>query len=156
MVDQEILDKIQELYKEGKEFYKMKQKEDSYRMPDAGSPAYIISKSWLDKYKKYCFYQDAKYNQSPNASTGHLTRLAPGPISNEDFLHTEDKFLKGTGELKGFEKEVFDTYLHKDKREKIDFEFISEELWNFLQTRYGCDQVVKRFYTKGSGYFSMT
>lgn len=39
-----------------------------------------------------------------------------------------------------------DTYLHKDVREKMHFEFVNEELWTFLSKRYGCDQVIKRFY----------
>jgi hypothetical protein len=125
-------------------------------MPDPGSATFIIDKLWLEKYKKYCFYSDLKHGGSARSSENHLEEYFPGQISNENILHTEDKYLKGTGKLKGFESEVMDTFLHKDKREKMHFEFISEPLWLFLKDKYGCDQEVKRFYTKGSGYYSLT
>ena len=50
---------------------------------------------------------------------------------------------------------MYDTYLHKDKREKMHYEFISEEVWEFLKSRYGCDHEIKRYYAKGSGYYSL-
>ena len=136
---------------------KLKQKSDNMRMTEAGVATYIINKSWLDKYKKYCFYSDAKYSSRPSAaSENHLEEYNPGTILNEEILHTEDKYLKGTGKVKDFESEVYDTFLHKDKREKMHYEFLSADLWDFLKTRYSCDHAIKRYYTKGSGYYSLT
>lgn len=40
----------------------MKRAYDNARLPDAGTPAYIISTEWLEKYHAYCFYDDIKYN----------------------------------------------------------------------------------------------
>ena len=58
-MDQE---KVEALKKEGKEFVRLKKVYESARYPDAGTPAFIINKDWLTKYKKYCFYEDLKYN----------------------------------------------------------------------------------------------
>lgn len=73
-------------------------------------------------------------------------------INNAKLLHLDDKFLKGTGKLKDFESSVVDTYLHKDVRERLHFEFISEEMWLFLKQRYDCDYEIKRFYSKAGSY----
>ena len=35
----------------------------------------------------------------------------------------------------------------------MHFEFINEEMWQFLKTRYGCDYVIKRYYMQ-KGYLS--
>ena len=124
-------------------------------MQDSGTACYIISRDWLDSYKKYCFYSDLKHGQQASPNQNHLEKYNPGKILNEELIHTEDKYLKGTGNLKGFEKSVYDTYLHKDKRERLHFEIISEELWKFLKEKYDCDHEIKRYYVKGSGYYSM-
>jgi len=58
--------------------------------------------------------------------------------------------LKGTGKIVGLESNVVDTYLEKDVRERQHFEFVSEEIWEFLNTRYGSDHVIKRFYASKS------
>ena len=75
-------------------------------------------------------------------------------INNATLLHTDDKFLKGTGKLKDFESSVVDTYLHKDVRERLHFEFISEEMWHFLKQRYNCDFEIKRFWSKTGSYYA--
>ena len=79
----------------------------------------------------------------------------PGPIANAELLHTEAKFLKGTGTLPGFEAEVMDTYLHSQVRERINFEFLNEEIWLFLKEKYGCDQAIKRWYAARGTYTSL-
>ena len=77
-------------------------------------------------------------------------------MTNADILNLEEKYLKGTGKIKGFESNVIDTYLHKDMRERSNYEFWSEELWNFIKSRYGCDHEIKRFYHKQGAYYSLT
>ena len=67
----------------------------------------------------------------------------------------EPKFLKGTGTLKGFETEVMDTYLHKNVRERQNYDFINEELWEFLKERYGANHTVKRYYVGKGSYYSL-
>lgn len=130
---------IQDLHEEGKEFVRLKRVYDTARFPEAGTPAYIISSSWLKKFKEYTFYDAVKYNGSPDPSDDHVSSKNPGKIINADLLHTDPKFLKGTGQLQDFESDVVDTYLDKDKRERIDYEFVNEEIWQFLKSRYGCD-----------------
>ena len=148
-------EEIEKLAKEGKEFVRLLKAYENERFPDAGTAAYIIQKSWLSKYKKYVFYDALKYNGTPDPSEDHLTAKHPGAITNASLLQTEAKYLKGTGTVKGFETEVIDTYLHKDVREKQDFEFVNEEIWQLLNGRYGCDQVIKRFYaSRGNSVFS--
>ena len=128
-------EQIDNIIKEGKEFLRLKRAYDNARFPDAGTPAYIISTEWLDKYKVYCFFDELKFNQSPTAEENHATAHHPGQITNAGLLHTEDKFLKGTGTLPGFEPEVMDTYLHQDCRERTNFEFVNEEIWLALPQR---------------------
>jgi hypothetical protein len=57
--------------------------------------------------------------------------------------------LVGTGTVKEFPSEVLDTYLKQSVRETLDYETMSEELWNHCSQRYGVDREIKRFYTKG-------
>ena len=73
---------------------------------------------------------------------------------NASLLHHEERFLKGTGQVNGFETEVVDTYLHEDVRERIHFEFVNEELWSFLSKRYGFDHTIKRYYQTKGGFYS--
>ena len=77
-------------------------------------------------------------------------------MTNADILNLDEKYLKGTGKIKGFETAVMDTYLHKDMRERSNYEFLSEELWNFVKTRYGCDHEIKIYYHKQGSYYSLT
>ena len=53
------------------------------------------------------------------------------------------------------ETEVVDTYIHKDKRERLHFEIVNEELWEFLSKRYGFDQTIKRHYISKGSYYSL-
>ena len=133
----------------------MKRAYDNARFPDAGTPAFIISIEWLNKYKAYCFYDELKYNQSPSPDEDHVTAKHPGQISNTELLHDESKFLKGTGTIPGFEEEVIDTYLLSNVRERINFEFVNEEIWLFLKDKYGCDQSIKRWYAARGTYTSL-
>ena len=54
------------MIKEGKKFCISMKAYENERFPDAGTPAYIISKAWLSKYKKYVFYDALKYNGTPD------------------------------------------------------------------------------------------
>lgn len=49
---------------------------------------------------------------------------------------------------------MFDTYLKEDIREGYDFEVVTEEMWQFVQSRYGCDRAIKRFYQKSKYSYS--
>ena len=146
---------IENIIKEGKEFLRLKRAYDNARFPDAGTPAYIISIDWLAKYKAYCFYEEIKFNQSPSPDEDHAASKHPGPIINAELLHSDAKFLKGTGTLNGFETEVMDTYLHSAVRERINFEFVNEEIFLFLKEKYGCDQPIKRYYAARGTYTSL-
>ena len=63
--------------------------------------------------------------------------------------------LKGTGTNKAFEAEVYDNYIKEDVREKTDYEYCTEEMWEFINSRYGSDTAIKRFYQKSKySYYS--
>ena len=125
----------------------LKRKYEKARFPDGGTPAFIVSLEWLAKYKTYIFYNALKHGNSPTVQDDHLESNHPGKILNTPLLHHESKFLRGTGQLKEFEAEVVDSYLSNEMRERQHFEFVNEELWDFLKARYGCDQTVKRYYS---------
>ena len=146
---------METLLEEGKEFVKIKRSYDSERFPSAGTAGYLISTQWLRMYREYIFYDDLRYNMKPkDVSSNHLTKKHPGEIKNVPLLHSEAKYLKGTGEINDFEADVVDKYIHKDTRERSHFEIINEEIWKFLSDRYGTDTTIKRYYiNKGSGYF---
>lgn len=146
---------IKAIHDEGLEFVKLKKENDNLRWPDAGTPSYIISVSWLDAYKEYVFYTACSMGRPPDPSEGHCTEKHPGKIANLDILEQDAKFVKGTGTIKDFPSEVYDTFLKRKVREGSDYEFITEELWVFLKQRYGVDQEIKRFYTKSSGKYIM-
>ena len=135
------------------EFYRMKKAEESSRFPDANTVTYVVSTAWIERYKEYIFWSCIASNQAPAPTPGHLEKKHPGKVGNYEILNHGEKYLKGTGTIKGFETEVVDTYLIND-REK--FEFWSEELWNFVMQRYGCDHVIKRFYVKMNAAYSLT
>ena len=143
---------IENLVKEGKAFIQLKRTYDQERFPDVGTPAYLISNDWMEKYKKYCFYQNLKYNDQPEPAEDHLQTMHPGPVTNASLLHQEDYFLKGTGTLTDFETEAIDTYLHKDSRERMHFEIYNKAIWDFLHEKYGSDHAIKRFYINKGMY----
>jgi uncharacterized FAD-dependent dehydrogenase len=76
----------------------------------------------------------------------HCAKTHPGTIDNKKILEDDRKFLKGTGTSKMFEADVYDAYIQDKMREKMDFEYCTEEMWQFVNSRYGSDTTVKRFY----------
>lgn len=147
---------LEDLIKEGKEYINLASRHKSERFPDQGTPGYLISTQWLDKYKTYIFYRDIKSDTKPVLESDHCEKTHPGVISNEkDLLETGDRYLKGTGKAKEFESEVLDTYLQSNSREGYDFEIYNQELWDFLSSRYTADTTIKRYYQKASyGYLT--
>ena len=47
-----------------------------------------------------------------------------------------------------------DRYLKTEMRENADYEIFSEEMFNFVKTKYGVDKIIKRYYQKGSYMYS--
>jgi hypothetical protein len=62
---------LDDLIKEGKEFYEMNRQYKYNKFPSAGTPAYLVSKKWLKKYKQYILLRDIKLNRKPNISENH-------------------------------------------------------------------------------------
>lgn len=60
-------EEFEKLIKEGNEFYELRRKFRQSSNPDAGKPGYLISTSWVLKYKKYVFYDKIARNQTPTA-----------------------------------------------------------------------------------------
>ena len=100
---------------ESKSFCEMHTTWNRAPYPKPGTAAFLVSKSWLEKYKAYIFYKDVQSYQQPQWTAAHFKDAYPGPIQNNELLNTDrQKYLVGTGE---FETEVVDTYLRKDVRE---------------------------------------
>lgn len=67
----------------------------------------------------------------------------------------EPCYLKSTGTAKGFEPEIYDNYIITETKEGHDFEFMTEEMWQFVNSRYGSDTPIKRLYQKSKySYYS--
>lgn len=56
---------LEDIVKECQEFIQLKEKDKRYSAKEEGTPAYIISKTWIKKYKAYILYKDVKYNRKP-------------------------------------------------------------------------------------------
>lgn len=134
------------LLKEGREFFELRRRFQKAQSPEAGTPIYVINKQWIDRYKKYVFYEEVNKDMRPEMSVDHCAKNHPGPIENNKILEDDSKFLKGTGTSKMFEADVYDTYIQEKMREKVDLEYCTEEMWQFVSSRYGSDTTIKRFY----------
>lgn len=106
----------------------------------------MINKLWIDRYKKYVFYEELNKDMRPQMSVDHCAKNHPGTIDNKKILEDDRKFLIGTGTSKMFEADVYDTYIQENIREKVDLEYCTEEMWQFVSSRYGSDTNIKRFY----------
>ena len=145
-------DQIKKLVDEGKEYCRLKRAYEMARFPEAGTPAYVVSIAWLDKYKQFIFYNELSANLTIRPRDDHIAESHPGPITNADVLEASPKFLKGTGTVPGFETNITDTYLANNARERQHFEFVNEEMWNFLKARYEVDHEIKRLYVNKGTY----
>ena len=56
---------LEDIIKESQEFINLTKKDKSYSSKEEGTPAYLLSKIWLKKYKTYIFYKDVKTNRKP-------------------------------------------------------------------------------------------
>jgi DUSP domain len=133
---------LEQLVNECKEFTMLKNRSDNERNPAPGKAVFILSKTWLKKYKEYVFYSDVKRHNKPQMpeSTRH-----PGPISNyEDLCIESPVYLKGTGKLENYEKTYLDVYFKPNMHERYDYKIINQELWTFLFNKYGGDEI-KRY-----------
>lgn len=83
-------EEIKEVIEEGKEYIRLKRAYENARFPDSGTPAYIVSVEWLNKYKEFVFYNDLKYNNGPNPDEDHIVKKHPGKIINAGLLHQEE------------------------------------------------------------------
>jgi hypothetical protein len=126
---------LEDLIEECKQFIQLKNKNRMERNPPVGNPSYLVSKTWLKKYKQYIFYSDVKRHNKPVAPAEDRH---PGPITNnEDLCDLNNrKNLTGTGTVEQFEPTVVDRYLKSNVSERYEFKVINQELWQFLFSRY--------------------
>ena len=64
------------------------------RVPDAGKPMYLVSKTWLKNYKEYILMADVKRNNKPHLPENHVH---PGPMTNQEDLCEIENTLNMTG-----------------------------------------------------------
>jgi hypothetical protein len=117
--------------------------------PPPGSVGYLVSCQWVLKYKQYLQYKSIKANK-PVSAVNNVAH--PGIITNHDFLHTDHRvYLPGSssGTEKGQETECIDRYIKSTCFEYRHFQIFSAESWEFVNSRYGCDFEVRRYYYKG-------
>lgn len=107
------------LSEEGQIYLKLQQELERSPNPDAGEPAFLVSYDWIHKYEKFIQYDRIKINMKPQWTEDHFKKNDfPGIIKNYDILeHDKNRFLEGTGALKGFESSVFDRQLKENLRE---------------------------------------
>ena len=123
---------LAKLVNECREYMKLKALNRSSSFLSQGSPAYLISKEWLKKYKEYILIQDVKRHKKPEIAEDHVAKLHPGRMTNEEDLCEDSNLnLKGTGTAP-FEKSVVDTYLKPNLLERRDYKVYNANLWNFL------------------------
>jgi hypothetical protein len=135
---------IEELYEEYKQFSLLKKKDEMMTNPEAGTPAYLISSDWLNRYMKFILYYQfkddvAEHNLKIDLET-HFTQKHPGLINNDQELCEEDRNcenLYGTGQFKGMEQDYIDTYVDYNKQTSKDFYILNEEIWQFVFFKYG-------------------
>ena len=135
----------EDLIAEGKEFFKINRRFKQDSSPDAGTVAYIISKSWMRAYKKYISYKQIKQNQRPELEQNHIVDAHPGKISN-DHLIDDDVNLLTSGDI---ENNFEDVLIKSSMLERYDYKVLNEEVWNFLVSRYQ-GTPIKRFYKHNS------
>lgn len=81
-----IVRTLDDLVKECREFIGLRNKSERERL-EPGTPAFLLSKTWIKKYKEYIFYNDVKRNNKPTAPTEDHH---PGPITNvEDICEVD-------------------------------------------------------------------
>ena len=76
------------------EFYRMKKAEESSRFPDANTVTYVVSTTWIEKYKEYIFWSCIASNQAPSPAPGHLEKKHPGKVRNYEILNHGEKYFK--------------------------------------------------------------
>jgi hypothetical protein len=121
------------------------------RNPTVGKPSYLISKEWLKKYKQYVFYSEVKRHNKPTKTSDEFH---PGPISNDqDLVDDNPKNLKGTGKVEQFEPANVDKYLKHSVSERYHYKVVNEEVWAFLFSKYG-GQEIKRYAIPQGTYYT--
>ena len=122
---------LDSLMEEGKAFREHRVSWQQENNPKAGTAVYLVSKKWVDTYKRYVFYKELHTGRQPQPESNHCEAEWPGPIANSELLNIDDKHLKGTGTDKDFEAATVDSYLKSDVREVTDYEIFSVTMWNF-------------------------
>lgn len=74
------------LLKEGRDFFTMRQAMKKAACPDAGTPCFVLNKQWIDRYKKYVFYDHLVKDTRPENEPDHCKKTHPGEIDNKKLL----------------------------------------------------------------------
>lgn len=69
---------LDDLVKECREYIGLKNKSERERI-EPNTPTFLVTKTWLKKYKEYILYSDVKRNNKPPVPTEDKH---PGPITN--------------------------------------------------------------------------
>ena len=77
---------IDTLLKEGKEFFTLRSQMKKSACPEAGTACYVINRQWIDRYKKYVFYENLVHDTRPTETPDHCSKNHPGKIDNEKLL----------------------------------------------------------------------
>ena len=109
---------LDDLVTECREYIMRRNASARERVPEAGKPMYLISKTWLRRYKEYILMADVKRNNKPHIPEVHTH---PGPITNDEDLCEvgKNENMRGSGTVEQFEKNVVDKYLKLEVRERL-------------------------------------
>ena len=102
------------LSEEGQNYLKLQQEMSRSDNPEAGTPGFVISINWMNKYENFIQYDRIQYNMKPQWTEEHFKKNEfPGQIKNYDILD-HDINLKVTGSVKEFESTIFDRMLKEN------------------------------------------
>ena len=89
---------------------------------------YVLSKKWLNNWKKYVSYDELTTNIEPNIKS--FGQVHPGKI-NIDIVEESPEDLKYT-DLDYYGN----VYMRSKIQAEVDYILITEETWNFLKDKY--------------------
>jgi ubiquitin carboxyl-terminal hydrolase 4/11/15 len=102
-------------------------------------PAYIVSKKWLKKWKKYIGAPKKHQFSYNNYDEGE--RIHPGPITNKEILEEDKDYYKSSDA-----DDIYNVVLKPEMREHFEFRIINSKQWKYLYGIYGGKSIRREQY----------
>ena len=122
------------------EYRKLLQQSKSNYYKKDGDVGYLLSNSWIDKWKKMHYYESYHRNLKPEFDESRSKEI--GPISNDELIRDQSEFFTDKDD-----KSYYNYILKPNIKMNVDYRPVDEEIWRFFHTKYGGTEI-KRFYYK--------